>query len=105
MHEYILDADAIVTKPGGGLTSSECLAAGVPMVLFDVLYGQEYWNAKFLTEGGAAVRCSQISEIPQLVEDIISTAALYSRMSASAKALGKPAAGLAAAAQVLKMAT
>ena len=103
MHEYIQAADVVVTKPGG-LTSSECLAAGVPMVLFDVLYGQEYWNAKFLVEGGAALRCSRISGIPQLVEELIGNQALYSRMSANAKALGKPGAGLAAAGQILQLA-
>ena len=73
------------------------------MVLFDVLYGQEYWNAKFLVEGGAAVRCRTIAEIPQLVEEITGHANLYTRMSAMAKALGKPRAGLAAAEQILQL--
>lgn len=103
MHEYILAADVVVTKPGG-LTTSECLAAGVPMVLFDVLYGQEYWNARFLVEGGAAVRCGHISDIPQMVEEITGNAALYAQMCAMAKALGKPRAGLTAAEQILKLA-
>lgn len=103
MHEYILAADLVVTKPGG-LTTSECLAAGKPMILFDVLYGQEYWNTRYLVEGGAALQGGNIREIPQLAEKIIGSPDIYRRMSVSAKAMGKPGAGLAAAAQVLKLA-
>lgn len=104
MYEYIMAADVVVTKPGG-LTTTECLAAGVPMVLFDVLYGQEYWNSKFLVEGGAAMRCDHITEIPQLVNEVTGSTVLYERMSKRAKALGKPRAGLAAAEQILRLAT
>ena len=42
----------ILTK-AGGLITSESLAAGLPMLLCDVLPGQEEGNAKVVEDGGA----------------------------------------------------
>ena len=50
--------DLLVTKPGG-LTSSEALAAGIPMALFDPIPGQEEDNARYLTGRGSAVLLSR----------------------------------------------
>ena len=40
-------ADCIITKPGG-LTSSEALAKGIPMILSHPIPGQEDRNVEFL---------------------------------------------------------
>jgi processive 1,2-diacylglycerol beta-glucosyltransferase len=45
--------DLVVTKPGG-LTTSECLALGLPMLLISPIPGQEERNAQHLLEQGAA---------------------------------------------------
>jgi processive 1,2-diacylglycerol beta-glucosyltransferase len=45
--------DWVVTKPGG-LTTSECLALGLPMLLISPIPGQEERNAQHLLEQGAA---------------------------------------------------
>jgi len=45
-------ADAIVCK-AGGLIVTESLASGLPMLLIDVLPGQEMGNARYVIEGGA----------------------------------------------------
>src|SRR5213078_3612034 len=54
MHDLMGIADLTVTKPGG-LTTSECLARGVPMVLVSPIPGQEERNAEMLLENGCAV--------------------------------------------------
>ena len=51
--DYMEAADLLVTKPGG-LTVSEALASGLPMVVFDAIPGQEEDNAHFLTARGMA---------------------------------------------------
>lgn len=51
--DYMEAADLLVTKPGG-LTVSEALASGLPMVVFDAIPGQEEDNAHFLTTRGMA---------------------------------------------------
>lgn len=47
-------ADIAVTKPGG-LSTSECLAMGLPMILIAPIPGQEERNASHLLEQGAAL--------------------------------------------------
>lgn len=48
-------ADIAVTKPGG-LTTSECLAVALPMIVVSPIPGQEERNADFLLETGCAVK-------------------------------------------------
>lgn len=47
-------ADLVVTKPGG-LSTSECLAKGLPMLLVSPIPGQEERNADYLLESGPAL--------------------------------------------------
>ena len=55
MHELMDMADIAVTK-AGGLTSAECLAKGLPMLIVSAIPGQEERNSDFLLEAGAALR-------------------------------------------------
>ena len=48
-------ADIAITKPGG-LTTSECLAMGLPMIVISPIPGQEERNADFLLESGMALK-------------------------------------------------
>ena len=48
-------SDLVVTKPGG-LSVSECLAKGRPMLLVSPIPGQEERNADYLLEAGAAIK-------------------------------------------------
>ena len=51
-------ADCIVTKPGG-LTTSEALAKGLPMIMNNPVPGQEDRNVEFLLNTGAAMKISK----------------------------------------------
>ncbi|MEG2185268.1 MAG: glycosyltransferase [Cloacibacillus sp.] len=53
MEDYYAASDAAVMKPGG-LSTSEALAAGLPMLLIDPVPGQEELNLAYLTTNGAA---------------------------------------------------
>lgn len=56
--DVFMDAsDCIVTKPGG-LTSSEALAKGIPMIISNPIPGQEDRNVEFLLNAGAAIKIS-----------------------------------------------
>lgn len=103
MDEYMKAADILVTKPGG-LTVSEGLAVGAPMLLFDVLYGQEVWNAGFVTGHGAAVKCGLTDEIPQQVQQLLEDSQARQKLSERARALGKPHSGIDAAEKILAIA-
>ncbi|GAC1305290.1 MAG: glycosyltransferase [Vulcanimicrobiaceae bacterium] len=55
--DFMHASDVLLTKPGG-LTSSEALAARVPMVLVKPLPGQEERNTRYLVSRGAASRAT-----------------------------------------------
>jgi processive 1,2-diacylglycerol beta-glucosyltransferase len=82
-------ADVVVTKPGG-LTSSEALAAGRPLILTRPIPGQEEGNTRTLLAAGVALPGSS----PRLVSD--SLARLYrepgrlAEFASAARALGRP---------------
>lgn len=52
--ELMSVSDLVITKPGG-LTISECLARGLPMIFISAIYGQETKNAKILESYGAGI--------------------------------------------------
>ena len=47
MHEYMGLADVVVSKPGG-LTTTECLAVGTPLIAVSPIPGQEEQNAEYI---------------------------------------------------------
>jgi processive 1,2-diacylglycerol beta-glucosyltransferase len=55
-------SDLAVTKPGG-LTSSECLAMGLPMIIVSPIPGQEERNADFLLEQGLAMKACDVDSL------------------------------------------
>src|SRR5205823_6687762 len=88
MHELMAVADLIVTKPGG-LTSSEALAMGKPLFIFDPIPGQEAANSDFLLERGAAAKVNRTEDLPFRLEQLIGSKKLK-EMARAAKELGHP---------------
>ncbi len=77
-------ATLFVGKPGG-LSSSECMAAGLPMVLINPIPGQEVRNSDFLLEEGAAVRCNYGTTIGYKIATLLEAPERLARMAASAR--------------------
>ena len=46
-------SNRVISKPGG-LTTSECLVSGLPMIIINPIPGQEEQNAEFLEKSGLA---------------------------------------------------
>ena len=92
-------ATLFVGKPGG-LSSSECMAAGLPMVLINPIPGQEVRNSDFLLEEGAAVRCNYQTTVGYKIDSLLDDTDRVRRMAASARRLGRQdaAAGIVATA-------
>ena len=87
MHELMAVADLIVTKPGG-LTSSEALALGKPLLIIDPIPGQEAANSDFLLERGAAAKINRVEDLPYRVSQLLGSKKL-AEMAKAAKALGR----------------
>jgi processive 1,2-diacylglycerol beta-glucosyltransferase len=93
-------ADLAVTKPGG-LTSSECLAMGLPMILVNPIPGQEERNADYLLENGAALKAYDGPGLEFRVRSLLADPARLAALRAKALALGRPQAAAAILDRVL----
>ncbi len=100
MHELMAVADLIITKPGG-LTSSEALAMGKPLLILDPIPGQEAANSDFLLEHGAAAKVNRVEDLPFRVEQLLDSKKLAD-LAKAAKGLGQPGAAAAICAEVLR---
>ncbi len=81
-------ADCIVTKPGG-LTTSEALAKGLPMIMNNPVPGQEDRNVEFLLNAGAAIKVSRTYPIDDAVMQIF-LSDRKERLGDSIRSIGKP---------------
>jgi processive 1,2-diacylglycerol beta-glucosyltransferase len=100
MHTLMAAADLVVTKPGG-LTVSECMALGKPMLLISPIPGQEEHNAGFLMEAGAAWLAYDAIGVEYKVARLMADAPQLAAMAAASRALGKPHAAHAVLRHVL----
>jgi len=90
---YMACADIVISKPGG-LTSSECLAMGVPMIVHDPIPGQEERNANYLLEQGVALHAWDFPSLLYRLQTLLDQPDMMKRMCDKARALGRPAAAL-----------
>jgi processive 1,2-diacylglycerol beta-glucosyltransferase len=85
-------ADLAITKPGG-LTTSECLAMQLPMIVTSPIPGQEERNADYLLEQGVALKAvdadALIYRLRLLLDEPERLAAMRQRIAP----LGRPLAG------------
>ena len=85
-------ADLVVTKPGG-LTTSECLAMGLPMIVNSPIPGQEERNADYLLEQGAALKAFDGVTLEYRVRHLLANPTRLDEMRTRARSLGRPDAG------------
>jgi len=90
MHELMGMAALVLSKPGG-LTTSEALALGKPILVISPIPGQEAANSDFLLEHGAAAKVNRLDDLPFRVAALLGSPRL-AEMSEAARALGRPAA-------------
>lgn len=89
VHELMELSDCIITKPGG-VSTAEILTKEKPLIIFSPLPGQEYENAEFLLNSGAAVTTSDVRKIPVLIDQIFSSDTRIRRFREMARLLKKP---------------
>ena len=100
MAELMAASDLIVTK-AGGLTVSEALGSGVPIVLYHVIPGQERLNAQFVARHDAGLIAPHPRHVARAVRRLAEEPARLARMREAAKALSQPDAAERIVAQVV----
>ncbi|MBA8793394.1 processive 1,2-diacylglycerol beta-glucosyltransferase [Friedmanniella endophytica] len=89
MPELMRVADLFVGKPGG-LSASEAMAAGLPMVLIKPIPGQEERNSDFLLEEGAAIRCNYDTTVGWKIDRLLAEPGRLAAMAEHARRIGRP---------------
>jgi len=82
-------SDMAITK-SGGLTTSECLAMGLPMIVVSPIPGQEERNADFLLEHGAGLKTYDEAGLEFRVKMLLKDPRKLEDMRRNALRLGRP---------------
>ncbi len=85
-------ADLLVSKPGG-LTVTEALLKGLPMVVINPIAGHEERNLEFLLNQGACVRADKSFPLDEAVAMLLSDHRRVEDMKRRIECLAKPNAG------------
>lgn len=92
VQELMACADLVITKPGG-LTSSECLAMGLPMLVHEPIPGQEEHNADYLLEQGVALKAVDALGLRYRLQHLMDEPKALNAMRERARKIGQPLAG------------
>lgn len=87
--ELMAAADVIISKPGG-LTTSESLARGACMIVFEPIPGQEERNCDYLLEQGAALKVNNLASLSFKLGELLNHPERLARMRAAAARAGRP---------------
>lgn len=102
--QFMRAADCVVSK-AGGLVVTEALAAGCPMMLIDVIAGQETGNADYVVSGEAGdLARSDIEVLETMSHWMMNGQALLLERARNAAALGRPEAAYTIAEMVYQAA-
>jgi processive 1,2-diacylglycerol beta-glucosyltransferase len=96
-------SDLMISK-AGGVTTSEALAAELPMVLINPIPGQEEENATFLQAVGAAIVAPRPAALPSLIADLLDHPEHLARLREGARRVKRPDAAAHAGEAILALA-
>lgn len=100
MEEFMLAADLMISKPGG-LSVSEALAIGLPLLIIQPIPGQEERNSRFLVKQRVAFKAEEVDEVAEIVRQVMRRPEVLDVMREAAERLGKPYASLQASEIIL----
>jgi len=86
--ELISISDLVVSKPGG-LTTSESLASGLPMVIINPIPGQEEENAEFLESKNTGIWIRKHDSSSEIFNNLLSNPEKIEQMKINTKLLAK----------------
>ena len=87
--QLMASSDLVVTKPGG-LTISESLASGLPLILINPIPGQEEANARFLENAGCAIWLKDEKKANEIFSNILLNDKRLETMKENSMRIAKP---------------
>jgi processive 1,2-diacylglycerol beta-glucosyltransferase len=89
MHRWMQMSDLFIGKPGG-LTTAECLASGLPMIIVAPIPGQEDRNSDHLLEKGIALKCNEFTTLAYKIDGLLDHPEMLQSMKEKALWYGRP---------------
>lgn len=89
MHKWMRLSDLLISK-AGGLTVSEVLAVGLPLLVVKPTPGQEEANARYLVEHQAGIYVKNSEELGSTLAELLATPRRLREMKNNALKLGRP---------------
>jgi 1,2-diacylglycerol 3-beta-galactosyltransferase len=89
MPAFMRAADVLFSKAGPG-TISEALSAGLPMVLYSFLPGQEEGNVGYLTDSGAGIWAPDHAAMVAALRRLLEQEGAYEKAVAACRSLARP---------------
>lgn len=86
--ELMSISDLVVTKPGG-LTTTESLASGLPIVVINPIPGQEEENAAYLEKNKVAIWIHKKDNVEEILSNLFSSPDKMQEMKIRAKLISK----------------
>lgn len=87
--ELMSISDLVITKPGG-MTTTESLASGLPMLIINPIPGQEEENAEFLENKGVGIWLKKEDNVSEILHDLFSKPNKLNTMKKNALLIGHP---------------
>jgi len=97
----LMDVSDLLISKSGGITVSESLAKGLPVMVYKPLPGQEYHNALFLSKVGAGIIIKNKEELKNILKHLLTENSYLSHMKEAARAFKRPESSMAVAKSLL----
>jgi 1,2-diacylglycerol 3-beta-galactosyltransferase len=102
MPEFMQAADILITKAGPG-TISEAFIAGLPIILYHRIPGQEEGNVSYVVDEGAGVWAPEVEDILLTLTDWLKNPEKREKVAQTASRLARPNAAREIARQAAKL--
>ncbi len=89
MDELMACSDVMITKPGG-LSITEALVSGLPLIFFNAIPGQETGNIQILKEYGIGLKCCTIDGMVEALRQWGASPDVFKTLQQSTQRLAKP---------------
>lgn len=89
LHEVMKGSDIVVSK-AGGITTTEALNIGVPLIVYGSPAGQEKENTKFLLIKRCAHHASNINQLAEILAKLLNDKSILEQMKESTSIVSKP---------------
>ena len=86
--ELMSIADLVISKPGG-LTTTESLASGLPIIVINPIPGQETENADFLEKNEVGIWLKRNDNVEEKLYSILNNPSILRKMKINARLLAK----------------